>query len=261
MSADAIANLSLVPPLAFRLTALFMFAASGFFIALHSLIVAASAQRAGLEPRTRLRAPLAVAAALAIWFGLALIVADDAHFPLSPDVSRLGLTVAALLAPIVLGIVALFSSRTLRTINAATPSQWLILPQAYRVAGVMFLYPFLYYGVLPGGFAWPAGLGDMLVGALAPFVARAVARGTPRARTLAILWNVFGLVDLIVAPVSALWAGAAVAIIYPLALAPLFVGPPLAILLHVLSLRNLLVTRPLSRAAQHGQFTTAHVSG
>lgn len=245
MAAHAIANLDLVPPLVFRITALLVFTASGFLIAPHSLIVAASAQRAQLAARTRLRAPLAVAGALAIWFAIALTIADGAHFPLPAGVPRVSLTLAALLLPIVLGIASLFGSRTLRAINAATPSPWLIWPQVYRVAGGMFLYPFLYYGVLPGGFAWPAGLGDMLTGALAPLVGMMVARDAPHARAWATLWNVLGLVDLVVAPVSALQSGAAVALIYPLALVPLFIGPPLAVLLHVFSLRNLWVARTL----------------
>lgn len=249
MIADPTASLDLIPTPVFRLVALLIFGTAAFLIALHSLIVAASAQRADLPPSTRARAPMAVAGVLALWFALAITLADAAHFPLGADTPRVLITLLALVAPIIAGIAALFSSRTLRVINAATPSHWLIWPQIYRVFGGMFLYPFLYYGVLPGGFAWPAGAGDMLVGLFAPLVALAVARGTPRARTWAILWNVLGLVDLILAPASALATGAAVAIIYPLALVPLFVGPPLAVLLHVFSLRNLLVTRPVARGA------------
>jgi len=249
MIADPTATLALVPPAVFRLVALAIFGMGAFLIALHSLIVASSAQRAGLAPATRVRAPIAVAGALALWFALAITLADAAHFPLGAGAPRVLITLAALIAPILAGIAVLFSSRTLRAINAATPSHWLVWPQVYRVLGGMFLYPFLYYGVLPGGFAWPAGVGDMLIGLFAPLVALGVARGTPRARTWAIVWNVLGLVDLIVAPASALATGAAVATIYPIALVPLFVGPPLAVLLHVFSLRNLLVNQQVTRAA------------
>jgi hypothetical protein len=140
MIADPTASLDLVPAPVFRLVALLIFGMGAFMIALHSLIVAASAQRANLPPTTRLRAPIAVA------------------------------------------------------------------------------------------------------------------RGTPRARAWAILWNVLGLIDLIVAPASALATGAAVATIYPIAIVPLFVGPPLAVLLHVFSLRNLLVSQPAARTAHREAF-------
>jgi hypothetical protein len=54
-------------------------------------------------------------------------------------------------------------------------------------------------GQLPGLFAWPAGLGDVLVGVLAPVVAIAYARGRGENHDLVALWNIFGLADLIVA--------------------------------------------------------------
>src|ERR1700731_1688521 len=47
--------------------------------------------------------------------------------------------------------------------------------QAWRWAG--FRFQTLYtYGVLPGIFAWPAGLGDMAVGVTAPLVLAALLR-------------------------------------------------------------------------------------
>jgi hypothetical protein len=58
--------------------------------------------------------------------------------------------------PFVIAVIALFASRTMRTINAASPSPWLIGIQTYRVAGIMFIFPFLTYGIIPAGFAWPA---------------------------------------------------------------------------------------------------------
>jgi hypothetical protein len=153
---------------------------------------------------------------------------------------------------VVIGLAAIFTSRTLGAINAATPPQWLIWAQGYRLAGVMFLFPYLAYGVLPGGFAWPAALGDMATAALGIVVGLAVARNAPNARRWAAIWNVAGIADLVVAPTMALVTGADVATIYPLALVPLFVGPPLGILVHVLSLRNLRVSRERLRAPRAG---------
>ncbi len=75
----------------------------------------------------------------------------------------------------------------------------------------------------------------------APFIGYALAHKRPGA--LAIAWNVFGFVDLIVAPTAALLSHANVFWIYPLSLVPLFLGPPLGILIYVYSLRNLMATR------------------
>jgi hypothetical protein len=103
----------------------------------------------------------------------------------------------------------------------------------------MFLYPFAFYGVLPAGFALPAAIGDFITGAAAPFVASALAQRRRGAVTLAVAWNLFGIADLIVAPASAMLSQAPVIQLWPLNLVPLFLGPPMGILVHILSLRNL----------------------
>jgi hypothetical protein len=147
------------------------------------------------------------------------------------------------LIPFAVAVIALFASKNLRSINTATPSVWLIAIQTYRFAGIMFVFPFLTYGVLPAGFAWPAGIGDAITGIFAPIVALMVAQKRPHALKWAVAWNLFGALDLIVAPAAALYFQARVLNIYPLALVPLFLGPPLGILTHILSLRNLAVAR------------------
>jgi len=147
------------------------------------------------------------------------------------------------LIPFVIAVTALFASRSIRAINAATPNAWLIAIQTYRCAGIMFVFPFLTYGIVPAGFAWPAGIGDALTGIFAPIVALMVARNQPHAFKWAVAWNLFGTLDLIVAPATALFFQARVLNIYPLALVPLFLGPPIGILTHIYSLRNLAVAK------------------
>jgi hypothetical protein len=56
---------------------------------------------------------------------------------------------------------------------------------------------------------------------------------------------VFGIVDLTLAPVAAVLSRTGVIGMYPLSLVPLFVGPPMGILAHVYSIRNLLAARSL----------------
>ena len=244
----AAASLALVPPALLRAAGILIFLLCAAVLTLHVLIVSDSSRRAGFTARRRAVATFLAAGLLALWLATAITIADGAHFPLDPDTSRFRLTLIALLTPVVIGLAAIFTSRTLGAINAATPPQWLIWAQGYRLAGAMFLFPYLAYGVLPGGFAWPAAVGDMGTAALGIVVGFAVARNAPNARRWAALWNVAGIADLVVAPAMALVTGADVATIYPLALVPLFVGPPLGVLVHVLSLRNLRVSGEARRA-------------
>lgn len=70
--------------------------------------------------------------------------------------------------------------------------------QLYRALGVIFLI--LYAAAkLPGQFAWPASVGDMAIGLLAPAVGVAYARAPRKAASLVAAWNVLGILDLIIA--------------------------------------------------------------
>jgi hypothetical protein len=223
-----------------RGTAFVIFAAAIFVIAAHSVIAAIASQRSPSKIRTAV--PFVVAGFLAAWLAIAMVVGDGRNFPISLE-SRRPLSGLVALIPFLFAVIALFASRAIRAINAATPSAWLVGIQTYRVAGIMFVFPFLTYGIMPAGFAWPAGVGDALTGILAPVVALLVARNRPHARQWAVAWNIFGILDLIVAPATALYFQAQVLGIYPISLVPLFLGPPLGILTHILSIRNLAVAK------------------
>ena len=122
----------------------------------------------------------------------------------------------------------------------------LIALQTFSVGGLFFLVAW-WGGTLPGGFALPAGLGDLAIGIAAPFVAAAVAARRPGARRMALVWNVAGLLDLVVAVTEGVthtrssfgvFAGAIPADAlgrYPFSLIPTFFVP-LAIMLHVSAL-------------------------
>jgi len=125
----------------------------------------------------------------------------------------------------------------------------LIALQTYRVGGVFFIVAWM-AGDLPGAFALPAGIGDIVIGAAAPFVAAAVAARRPGHRALAVGWNILGLVDLVNAlfqgvshspPPYGFLAGSlttAAVTQYPLSLIPTF-GVPLALILHIAALRRI----------------------
>jgi len=227
-----------LPDIVHRLTAIVIFAVGMGMIAVHTVLAMAAPQ----STRAR-RAPFLVAAAvgayLTLWFSLAIAVGDRTNFPLEHEGSRLWLSLLVGFGPMFVGIAMLFVSKAIRQLNAVMPAQWLIWAQSYRMAGLMFLFPFLYYGVVPAAFAIPAAVGDFVTGALAPLAGLAVARRRPNAIRWATAWNLFGMLDLIVAPAAAVLSQAHVIGLYPLSLVPLFIGPPLGILTHVYSLRNL----------------------
>jgi hypothetical protein len=74
--------------------------------------------------------------------------------------------------------------------------------QAWRAGGLGFLALYA-HGILPGQFAWPAGLGDIAIGVTAPWVVMALMRnpGFVRSRAFAV-WNWLGILDLVTAVTS-----------------------------------------------------------
>ena len=129
------------------------------------------------------------------------------------------------------------------------PQHWLTGVQIYRALGVIFL---ILYGTgkLPGVFAWPAGLGDVLVGVLAPVVAVAYARDPNQNADLVSAWNLFGLADLVIAVAAGMLTSPSPLQLFafdlpnelvsqfPLVFVPAFLVP-VSVLLHLASLRKL----------------------
>lgn len=229
----------LLPAIFQRSSAFVIFAIGLYLVVAHTLLTVLAAQRGSLRPKARSLAPWLVGGYLAGWLSAALVTGDGSNFPLARPELRLPLSLVVGFGPMLLAVVLLGASKTLRGLNASMRPEWLIWVQTYRMAGLMFLFPFLYFGLVPAAFAVPAAVGDFLTGLAAPFVGAAVARRRPGARAWATAWNLFGIVDLVVAPAAAIVSGAPAIVLYPLALVPLFVGPPLGILTHVYSLRNL----------------------
>src|SRR5712691_3420018 len=94
-----------------------------------------------------------------------------------------------------LGLVPLFFSPLFRQAVAAIPETQLVGLQTIRVIGVFFI-TLLDMKLLPAQFALPAGYGDVTVGLLAVWMAYLLNTKKPYARTLIILSNILGLLDL-----------------------------------------------------------------
>jgi hypothetical protein len=148
---------------------------------------------------------------------LALIFVLGARgvFVAPPGAPPLALLIG-LLAPLSLFLVGYRTIPPLREFILSADLRLIVGIQAWRWAGFGFLTLYT-YGVLPGIFAWPAGLGDMAIGVTAPLVLAALLRRPGFAASKSfVAWNVSGILDLTVA--------VSIGALVPL-LAPNFYGP------------------------------------
>ena len=181
----------------------------------------------------RLRWTVGSAVVLAVWLvGIMLLAANDVF---RADAPRIPI---ALLTTLAAGYLLLFS-RTFRAIISGIPQHWLIGVQTFRILGGVFLIRY-FQGELPGLFAIPAGVGDILTGLFAPLVAYWLVAEKPYARTAAIAWNLFGMADLVNAVMlGVLTRGGGGGIVFPIVLIPIY-AVPRAFLVHSYSLIGLL---------------------
>jgi hypothetical protein len=167
------------------------------------------------------------------WLMGVVLLAASGFF--RPDAPRIPL---ALLTTLTAGYLVLLSP-TFCAIIAGIPQHWLIGIQTFRILGGVFLVRYL-QGELPGVFAIPAGVGDVLTGIFAPVVAYWWFAGKPYARAAAIAWNLFGMADLINAvAIGWLTGGGGGGIVFPIVLIPIY-AVPRAFLVHSYSLIGLL---------------------
>ena len=220
---------------------------------------------AGLSVREYRRALWSGSALLVAWFFAALMLSWIGFYQGGP--SRVPTLQYGLLTPIVAGVILFWRWPVYKRIVEPVPQRWIVSVQVFRAMGLIFLV--LYAGErLPGAFAWPAGVGDVIVGLLAPLVGIAYVRGSRTSAGLLWAWNLFGLSDLVVAvttgfltspsPLQMLAFDRPNELIssFPLVMVPVFLVP-LAVLLHLASLEKLRQTeggiRVLNPRLAHGR--------
>ncbi len=208
----------------------------------------AGLRRARIDGWVRVTTWLGVAIPLMVWLLIVLHLAQAGVFRPRPGVAAPALPLAIAI-PVVIGLVLLTRSGAVAAAVDAAPLSWLVAIQVYRVFGANFLVLWA-AGRLPGAFAIPAGIGDVLVGLLALPVALYVQSGARGGQFAAYAWNLLGLTDFVVAigtgflttpgrfqalaldrPNTLLGA-------YPLVMIPAFTVP-LSLILHGLSLWQL----------------------
>lgn len=188
------------------------------------------------------------AGAVAVCLLVTWVAGARGAFLSSPSQPPLPLVLAILGPPLVFAGAYRWSRRW-RAFALSIDLRWLIAVQGWRVIGAMFLVLYM-YGLLPGLFAYPAGLGDLAVGLSAPFVMLAVEQETPHWQRQVLWLNIAGLADFAVAVATgALTSASSIGFFVdpdaranmgelPLSLIPTF-AVPLWIVVHTISLLKL----------------------
>jgi hypothetical protein len=186
-----------------------------------------------------------VVVVLALWLVVVFWLGAAGAFVRPPGTPPLPILIGAM-APVVLFLAAYRGSGAFRSFALSIDLPLATAIQAWRAAGLGFLALYA-HGVLPGTFAWPAGMGDIAIGVTAPWVALALVRrpGFATSRVF-VAWNLLGILDLVVAVSvgglsSILATGAAGEVTTaPMARLPLVLIPaylvPLFIILHLAAL-------------------------
>ena len=132
------------------------------------------------------------------WLVLVLFLGARGAFVAAPGAPPLALLIG-LVAPLSLFLIGYRTIPSLRDFILSADLRIIVGIQAWRWAGLGFLTLYT-YRILPGIFAWPAGLGDMAIGATAPFVLSSLLRRPGYAASRGFLaWNLSGILDLTVA--------------------------------------------------------------
>ena len=135
---------------------------------------------------------------LAVWGAIVFAIAANGLFPTPPGTPPLKI-LAAVAVPIALFVGAYFASPTVRDLVLTADLRLITSLHALRFVGFGFL-GFYAVGLLPAHFAWPAALGDMAIAVTAPWLARAVRERTNVvASKTFVVWNLFGILDFVVA--------------------------------------------------------------
>ena len=183
--------------------------------------------------------------ALVLWGAISTALGGGGTFETVPGQLPIALLLSLVL-PIVVFAIAYARSDGLRRYVLGLDLRWLTAIQGWRIIGGMFLV-LMSFNLLPGTFAWPAGVGDMIVGIYAPFVVYALVRRSPKWRGQVILLSILGLLDFVGAIGSGILAGdnpigvlrgpipTAIMQRLPLSIIPTF-GVPAWILVHWISL-------------------------
>jgi len=185
-----------------------------------------------------------VKAALALWLGIVLIAGAAGAFVGPPGQPPL-VVFGGAVAPLAAFAVAIRLVPAFREFLMALDTRLIVAMQAWRYAGFGFVALYANH-VLPGLFAWPAGLGDMAIGIVAPWWIVALSKDPGAAATRGFrLWNALGILDFVIAFTTATICAMVMTTDVPPTIAPMGRLPlvlipafmvPLFAMLHIIAL-------------------------
>jgi hypothetical protein len=139
-----------------------------------------------------------VAVTMILWLGLVILLGIQGAFVGSAG-SPPGRIFLGFAIPLAVFFAAYFGWSAFRAFVLGADLRFAAAIQAWRWVGFDFLILYA-HGVLPGLFAFPAGLGDMAVGFSAPWIVLGLVRRPSFATSRRyVIWNILGIVDLVVA--------------------------------------------------------------
>ena len=101
-------------------------------------------------------------------------------------------------APVAGFALAYRTNPTFRAAVLSLDTGVLVIMHSWRMLGLGFLLLYA-YGVLPGLFAWLAGLGDAMAAVGATFIGIKLLRGNEVSKQSILRWNTYGLIDFLIA--------------------------------------------------------------
>ncbi|HEX4349070.1 MAG TPA: hypothetical protein VH251_01720, partial [Verrucomicrobiae bacterium] len=139
-----------------------------------------------------------VFAVLAVWLGLISFLGYQGAFVGRAGSPPLGIFLGVTV-PLVVFFAAYRGWGAFRAFVLGADLRFVTAIQAWRWGGLGFLSLYA-HGVLPGLFAFPAGLGDMAVGITAPWIMLRLIRNPSFAASRRfVIWNIMGIADFVVA--------------------------------------------------------------
>lgn len=201
-----------------------------------------------------------IASVLALWLVVVFLLGAAGLFVRAPGTPPLPILLGVT-APLFVFCAAYRGSAAFRAYVRSLDLPRATAMQAWRAGGLGFLALYA-HRVLPGVFAWPAGLGDIAIGVTAPWVALALERrGGFVASRRFVVWNLLGILDLVVAVSvgglsSYLASGTAgEATTSPMAQLPLVLIPAYLVPLFLMVHATALIQARRAAAAEHSSVT------
>ena len=139
-----------------------------------------------------------VTVAMVLWLGLVMLLGAQGAFVRSPGVPPLPIFFGFAI-PLAAFFAAYFGWKGFRAFVLGLDLRLVAAVQGWRFAGLGFLSLYA-HNILPGLFAFPAGLGDMAVAFNAPLIVLGLVRDPSFATSRRfVIWNILGILDLVVA--------------------------------------------------------------